>query len=638
MKSKKLIIRVIITLFPFFLLLVLPTCSSYITLEHPVFNTETPSEWEDEAIIILSDSIELELKKVGKENHLLEKNIEWYKVNNPSTDDLKTIYVWFYKYLGKKPVIDVTAIYKKDKIKKIYTYEHLDSLIYKYWRKGHKEGSEAFKIPIPNHSDLKYLRLETKYHIKRVEEYSHFTIRNFAYNTIEKNISLIWPVDYSLNYGLENKEGLDIKTTKNVVNGKNVFSLSAENIVEIHGEENYKYPELWFAALVVSFPPEGNKSYTWEEIGRHHFNLIYDSIAKHDTSIIDSIAETIPGSSEEEIIKNTFNYVKDNVRYYGSWEGCYGWIPRGPQEIFEKGYGDCKEMANLLAMILRAKGIHSSTILLRRNTDYYFKFIEKYPSLDFTDHWITCAYKKNGQKLYLDATSKNSSYNTSYWEYLNNKVLVFSENQSHLDIVKPLPGYQNRIITNSEIIPSSSVNGWEIKGKAKFTGEIGERIYWWEKNRENLEKSKLVLSILKSTLKIPAKKAIFSKLNPTEVIIDFVADFSQCILTSPAKGIIFTLPSIYTPDFEYSDLSYEGCRYLQKIDQTDTWIIPKGFGKYNLSNLTHHYGKGSWEKSKNTVTRSYSCEFTHIEASERDKLKIFFNERSNFERGIAWAK
>ena len=638
MKSKNLIIQTIVSALLFFIIITLPTCSSFITLEHPILNTEIPSEWEDEAVIILSDSVELELKDMGKENNLLKKQITWYKINDASTDDLKTIYIWFYDYLGKKPAVDITAIYKKNKIKKIYTYEHLDSLVYKYWLKGHKAGSEAFKISIPDYSDLKYLRIETRWHIKRVEEYGHFTIRNFSYNTMEKNITLIWPADFSLNYGLENKEGLNVKKAKSEINGKNVFTLSAKNIVEIQGEENYKYPEQWFAALVISFPPNGNKSYTWKEIGQHYFNLIYDSIAKHDTSVIDSIAGTISGSFEDEILQNTFNYVKDNVRYYGSWEGCYGWIPRGPQEILEKGYGDCKEMANLLAMILRAKGFNSSITLLRRNKEDYFKFIEKYPSLDLSDHMITCVTKSNGQKLYLDATTKKSFYNTSYCEYLNNQVLVISENQSHLDIVKPLPDYQNRIVTNSEIIPSSYENGWLIKGKAQFTGEIAEIIYWDEKNRENLEKSKLVLNTLKNYLKIPAQKGVFSKLSPSEVIIDFVADFSQCILTSPAKGIIFSLPSIYTPDYEYADLSYEGGRYLQKIEQTDTWIVPNGFSTYNFSNLTHQYGKGSWQKSKNTASRSYSCEFTHIESSERDNLKKFFNERSHFERGITWSK
>lgn len=643
MKMNKIPSRAIIAIIASLFLTLFFSCASISIQNHPITNTEIPSDWEDEAVVILSDSIELELKNTGKANNLYKKHIKWYKINSPSTDDLKTIYIWFYKYLSKKPNIDITAIYKKGKTKKIYDYEHLDSLIYKYWLTRHKAGSEAFKIIIPNYSDLKYLRLEIKFNIKRVEEYGYFTIRDFSYNNNsynikEKDITLIWPTDYSLNFGLENKEGLNIKTTKKIANGKNILSLSAENIKKIHQEENYKYPELWFAALVVSFPPEGNRSYTWEEMGRHYFKLIYDSIAKHDTSIVDSIAETISGSTEDEIIKNTFNFVKDNIRYYGSWEGCYGWIPRGPQEILEKGYGDCKEMANLLAMILRAKGIKSYLTLLRRDRDLYFKFLEKYPTLDFTDHLITCVDKNNGQRLFLDATTKNSFYNTSYCEYLNNQVLVISENASHLDTVTPLPDYRNEIVTSSEIIPSSHANGWTIKGKAEFYGEIAERLYWRERNRENLEKSKLVLNILKDIIKIPAQKGVFSKLSPSEVTIDFEADFSQCILTSPARGIVFSLPSIYTPDYEYSDLSYEGDRYLKKIDQTDTWIIPKGFGKYNFTNFNGAYGKGSWNNSGNKITRTYSCKFSHIDASERKKLKNFFHERSNFERGIAWSK
>lgn len=638
MKLKKMAAGTNIALIPSLFLTLLLTCAPIITQKHPILNTEITPDWEDEAVVILSDSIELELKGTGKGNNLYKKHIKWYKINNTSAGDLKTLRFYYSKYLAEKPNLDIRAIYKNGKVKSIYTIEHITDRSNKNSLTKNKKSLNLIKVSIQDYSKLKYLRVEENNLIIRTEAASWFPIRDFFYNTIEKNITLIWPTNYSLNYGLENKECLDVKTTKNVVNGKNVLSLSAENIIEIQGEGNYKYPELWYAALVVSFPPEGSKSYTWEEMGRHYFNLIYDSIAKHDTSIIDSIAETISGSTEDEIIKNTFNFVKDNVRYYGSWEGSYGWIPRGPQEILEKGYGDCKEMANLLAMILRAKGIKSSLTLLRRNTDYYFKFIEKYPTLDFSDHVITCADKNNGQRLYLDPTSKNSFYNTSYYEYLNNQVLVISENRSHLDTVIPLPDYQNKIVTNSEIIPSSNVNGWVIKGKVRFSGEIAGIIYWREKNRGNLEKSKLVLNNLKSILKITAKKAVFSKLNPTEVTIDFVADFSQCILTSPAKGIIFTLPSIYTPDFEYCDLSYEGDRYLQKIDQTDTWIIPKGFGKYNFSNLTHQYGKGSWKKSKNSVTRSFSCKFSHIDASERDELKIFFNERSNFERGIAWSK
>ena len=178
--------------------------------------------------------------------------------------------------------------------------------------------------------------------------------------------------------------------------------------------------------------------------------MIYDSIRNKDTSIIEDIANTISGTTEDGIIKNSFNYVKDNIRYYGSWEKSYGWIPRGPKEILEKGYGDCKEMANLLAMILRNRGINASIVLLKRNGG--FKFIEKYPMLDQTNHVIVCVERKRGRRLYLDATTKNSNYRSSYYEYINQIVLVIKGNyNSFIDIIRPDRVYHNKIITKNKI-------------------------------------------------------------------------------------------------------------------------------------------------------------------------------------------
>ena len=41
---------------------ILLTCA-VVTLKHPVLNIETPPDWNDETIIILRDSVELELKE-----------------------------------------------------------------------------------------------------------------------------------------------------------------------------------------------------------------------------------------------------------------------------------------------------------------------------------------------------------------------------------------------------------------------------------------------------------------------------------------------------------------------------------------------------------------------------------------------
>ncbi len=606
--------------------------------DHPVFKTVVPSEWQSEPVVILSDTVRLELKKSGKNNILIEKDITWYKINNSSSGDLRTFHVWYYNYLERKPLVKVQAFYKGNKRKNIYDIVHKDSLIDKWSLYGHKEGYGYLEVSVPDYSNIAYLRVEEKHQIKRVEEYGYYPVRHYAYNTVQKNIILTWPPVYTLNYGLENEEGLPIKV-KTGSSGKNSFSIEAKNIKEREQEDKHKFPELWYAALFVSFPPRGNKSYTWEEAGRHYFEIIYDSLAGKDTSILDSIVGVIPGGTREEIIKNTYNFVKENIRYYGSWESSYGWIPRGPKEILAKGYGDCKEMANVLAMLLRKRGINASLTLLRRNKDYNFKVIKKYPTLSLSDHVITCAELQNGYKLYLDPTTKSASYKTSYYEYLNQNVLVFNKTGSFIDTVKRGPDYQNKIITNSTVKQDNTIDhAWLIEGDIVLYGDVANNLYMKLKRPQNDSKTEVTKDFLEYRLKFRPTKVKLTGIGQTAITIHYTAKFRDNVLTSPKKGLILSTPSLYTPYSSYSDLSIDGDRYLCTYEQVDTWKIPKGFRKFNLSILNSTYGKGRWSHSGNTVTREYNCNTHFIKAANRKKVEAFFKERRNFSHGIVWSQ
>ncbi len=282
--------------------------------DHPVFKTAVPSEWQTEPVVILADTVTLDLKKSGKSNVLIMEEITWYKINKPSSGEFRTFIVPYYKYLERKPTLKVQAVYKGNKFKDIHTIVHNEGLVDKWSRTDFKSGKCNLQVSIPDYSNILYLRIEVAHYITRLEEFGYFLIRHWDYNTVQKNIILTWPLDYTLNYGLENEEGIPI-SVKTAASGKNMFSIEAKNVKEQEKVARYKYPELWFAALFVSFPPKGNRSYTWEEFGRYHFESIYDSLASKDTSILDKIACKIPGGTQDEITKNAFQYVQENIRY-----------------------------------------------------------------------------------------------------------------------------------------------------------------------------------------------------------------------------------------------------------------------------------------------------------------------------------
>jgi len=96
----------------------------------PALKTVVPAEWQSEPVVILSDTLLLDLKKSGSDNVLLMEEITWYKINKPSSGDFRKYTIWYCSYSERKPSVKVQAIYRGGKSKSIYNFIHHDSLIY----------------------------------------------------------------------------------------------------------------------------------------------------------------------------------------------------------------------------------------------------------------------------------------------------------------------------------------------------------------------------------------------------------------------------------------------------------------------------------------------------------------------------
>ena len=602
-----------------------------ITLNYSILNSSIPSDWEGDAVIILCDSVEYELKKGMSGNLLTTTRVVYYRINNHNPAYLRELDFSYNKYMGGKPELSIMAVYNDGKMKNIFDYVWKGDHVYLYSLYANKPGDVFCNIDIPDYKNVKYIRTEEKRKVKRCEHFGRIYSR-WGYRVLRKNIVLKWPKNYSLNYGLVNKEKIKTQETKKIIDNKNVYTLELQNLEAIKNQS--KYPENYYATLNISFPPEGTKSYTWEQLGDHYLELLKDSLINKDNFVVDSIAQEISGANESEIIKNAYNWVKDNIRYYGSWEESYGWIPRDSKVICNNGYGDCKEMALLLQNILKAKSIDACLTLVKTDG---FQIVNKYPTLDIFNHMIVCVEKNDGTKLFLDATVKKSTYLSSYYRESNQKVLILKEKGSCFDVIHPHQGYRNQILTESEIAVAEN-DSWKIKGMVQFTGEIGEDIYWKIKTNRQNDQQIVLINILKDIVKINPRNITIIKNNIDEVKISYVADFNECVLLSPEKGLVLDVPAIYTPVYEYSDLTYEGDRFLTHISQKDTWRFPREFGNFSVTMFKSKYGDGSWKTTNNSITRTYSCAFNRIDNSERSELKDFFTERSKFARGIRWSK
>jgi transglutaminase-like putative cysteine protease len=119
---------------------------------------------------------------------------------------------------------------------------------------------------------------------------------------------------------------------------------------------------------------------------------------------LDSLVNTLVNKSDTdtEKVRKIFYWVQDHIRYIAFEDGMRGFIPHHPNYIFEKRYGDCKDMASLLVGLLKIAGVKAYyTLIGTRDLPYQYTSLPT-PLVD--DHMIATYIDDNKNYFFLDAT------------------------------------------------------------------------------------------------------------------------------------------------------------------------------------------------------------------------------------------
>lgn len=140
---------------------------------------------------------------------------------------------------------------------------------------------------------------------------------------------------------------------------------------------------------------------TYNEIGKWWWNLIKEQLIVDET-IRDKVAELTKGKkTDEEKVEAIHNYVVKNTRYLHVGLGIHGWKPYRTTTCFRNRYGDCKDKAALLKVMLDEAGIPSKMVLVRTRR---LGTVENFPaSIHIFNHAITYVPSMD---LFLDGTAE----------------------------------------------------------------------------------------------------------------------------------------------------------------------------------------------------------------------------------------
>jgi hypothetical protein len=243
-----------------------------------------------------------------------------------------------------------------------------------------------------------------------------------------------------------------------------VYTWEAKDIPEFEPEDGMP-SSLHFLPHIIyyikSYEIEGKKEEllgTPNQLYKWYYSLVKNTNTKSQTELDSKTAELIKDKSTDlEKAKAIFYWVQQNLHYVAFEDGMGGFIPREASDVFQKRYGDCKDMANLLNQMLQYAKLNSNLTWIGTRIKPYKYADVPTPMVD--NHMITNVVIE-GKSYFLDATDKFCPFTFPSAMIQGKEALIAkSENEFKLELVPEMVPSLNKvsifldlIVGNNEIV------------------------------------------------------------------------------------------------------------------------------------------------------------------------------------------
>jgi len=179
---------------------------------------------------------------------------------------------------------------------------------------------------------------------------------------------------------------------------------------------------------------------TWEDVANWYRGLVAEQL-QTSPQIHAAVMDAVKGLTDERAkIRAVYDLVVRKTRYVGLEFGIHGYQPYRTTQVFARKFGDCKDKASLLVVMLREIGVDASLVLARtrRGGD-----LDSEPaSLAPFDHAIVYVPRYD---LFLDGTAEFSGADELPAQDQDIPVLIVSEGK--LKRTPVLSAAHNRVAT-----------------------------------------------------------------------------------------------------------------------------------------------------------------------------------------------
>jgi len=404
------------------------------------------------------------------------------------------------------------------------------------------------------------------------------------FKTEKASYSITFPSSVAIKYNLFNIKEDNITFDKAVVDNMTTYTWTMENIEGREYEANAPTAPYYAPHIIVRIESyEGDQeiikvSSTSDDL----FNW-YNSLIKQipdeepETEIIQKVKELTTGiSNREQKVKALYNWVQENIKYVAFEDGMAGFVPRSAPSIYEKKYGDCKDMANLLTTMLNYAEIPAYLTWVGTNKKPY-----SYNEVPCTlvDNHMICSIKDGDQFRFLDPTNRFLQYEYPPSHIQGKETLIRIDDKSYEIIKAPVTeAKRNTRTDNLELeIEGTALNG---KVKSSLNGYFSEEYLY-----ERMDDNEKIDILIKNFLNLGKKSSNYIdpkfEERPGEIDILFDAQFRNDVINIGEKAYINLNLDPSIEDFKIENISTRELPVQQEFKHqyqiNCTVTIPEGY-------------------------------------------------------------
>jgi len=600
----------------------------------PVTIPDAATSWTSYPVVQYYDSLFIDWDNSSGEHTVTIREVMWFGVNERPIPPLRELSYSYNSFIEKRPGLNVTVY---DRAGKMYRVPRTairldDSNDRKELRHSlyiHNIGTYTLSAQLPHAERIAMVRSEITRHHRKAVFAPQLFLRE-SYPTARKYFRITIPESLADAVRLLNSEKLPVDTARSIVKHRVIMEYSCGPL-EPFPEETVICPEKWYSTIALRLPARGTAPLTWQAAGDYYLDLI-EPLQK-PSAAIDSIARGIT-DNRDSAVTAVFSFITNHTRYYGSWEGIYGYIPRPAAEVLANGYGDCKELSMLCCTLLRKKGVEAYPALVNGRKAMP-QLLPAFPSLSPFNHVVVAIAGSDGYR-YVDPTVPGRAQASCF--YTNNRrTLVVRRDGSEIDSVRPPGNYVNAVTTRSVIsrLPSGD---WSISGTIRLNGDAAQYFSNAYLKSTDDDRNDQIKKYLRSVFSITPQTVTVEKTYDDSIGITFTAAFDDRYITAPKTGFLLDIPSFNKMVLPVSPANSGAIWLTPDYTQTDVWELPDRYPRSSTAALNLPFITGTWQTGTTTVTRNVTVISGTFIRSATDTCSLLIKEKNDFEQGTVWKK